>query len=353
MRTPFAIDLTLPRIRFGRGERARLGEELARLGLERALLISTPGQADRARAAASADNGRIAAAHPHAAMHTPVDVTEAAVRSVVANRCDGIVAVGGGSSVNLAKAITARTGLPAIVLPTTYAGSEMTPILGETAGGEKRTRRDSSLVPRAVIYDADLIDSLPASVVGPSGMNAVAHAVEALYAPDGHPVATSWATEAIRTLGRTLPAAMTGDRAAREEALYGAWLASLCLAAVSMGLHHKLCHTLGGTFGLQHAETHAVMLPYSLAYNAAAAPEAARAVAVALDADDGPRGLHRLLTQVSPVTSLAALGLAEDSLDTAAERAVASPYPNPRPLDRAAIRAILAQAWRGASPETP
>ena len=179
---------------------------------------------------------------------------------VARERVDGLVAVGGGSTIGLAKAIALRTGLPQVAIPTTYAGSEMTDILGETEGGAKTTRRSEAVRPEAVIYDVELTRSLPPGLSATSGLNAIAHAAEALYARDGNPVIALMAEEGVRALAAALPAIVAdpGDMAARGDALYGAWLCGLCLGAASMALHHKLAHVLGGSFDLPHAETHAV-----------------------------------------------------------------------------------------------
>src|SRR6185369_5308698 len=168
----------------------------------------------------------------------------------------------------LAKAIALRTGLPQVIVPTTYAGSELTSVLGETAGGRKTTQRTPAVRPETVLYDVSLTLSLPVPVSAASGLNALAHAVEARYAPDANPMTDLLAAEATRLLTSALPriAADPSDVDARTDALRGAWLAGTCLDAVQMGLHHRLCHHLGGKFGLPHAETHAVLLPYVMAH---------------------------------------------------------------------------------------
>ena len=186
------------------------------------------------------------------------------------------MALGGGSTIGLAKAIALRTDLPQIAIPTTYAGSEMTPILGETKDGRKTTQKSMKVLPEVVIYDVDLTMTLPAGLSGTSGINAIAHAVEALYAEDANPIISVLAEQSIAALGRALPqiAADPSDREARSDAQYGAFLAGACLGSVGMALHHKLCHTLGGTFDLPHSETHTIVLPHALAYNAPAVPKA-------------------------------------------------------------------------------
>jgi alcohol dehydrogenase class IV len=285
-------------------------------------------------------------------MHTPVEVTEAAIAVVQAQDIDGFVAIGGGSTVGLGKALSLRTGLPHIAMPTTYAGSEMTPILGETRHGVKTTQRSQDLIPDTVIYDVDLTLGLPAKVSAASGMNAIAHAVEALYAEDANPLTSLMAEEGIAALARALPQIMVSpsDGTARHDALYGAWLCGTCLGAVGMSLHHKLCHVLGGSFDLPHAETHAIVLPHAAAYNAVAAPEAMARVARALGASDAARGLNELARSLRLPKTLAEIGMPESGIDRAADMAVQNAYANPRPVDRASVRELIAAAYRGDAP---
>jgi maleylacetate reductase len=336
---------------FGDGTLARTGEEIERLGRGRALVLTTVGHAAAGRRLAAQLGTRAAGAFAGAAMHTPVDVTEAALRAYREAGADCVVALGGGSTIGLGKAIAVRTGADQVAVPTTYAGSEMTDILGETDGGGKRTRRDPAILPETVIYDVALTVGLPPVLTASSGLNALAHAVEALYAPDRNPVLTLMAGEGVRALGSALPALADapGDRAARTRALYGAWLCGAALGGTTMALHHKLCHVLGGSFGLPHSETHAVVLPHAAAYNAAAAGELLAPVAEALGGSPGP-ALHRLARRMGAPRSLRELGLAEGDIDRAAALAVEAPYWNPRPVERDAVRALLAAAWEGARP---
>jgi alcohol dehydrogenase class IV len=288
-------------------------------------------------------------------MHVPIEVARAARDAAATLDADCCVAVGGGSTVGLGKAIALESSLPIIAVPTTYAGSEMTPIYGLTEGRLKRTGRDMRVLPRTVIYDPALTLSLPASISAASGINAMAHAVEALYADDANPVISLMAEEAIRALGVALPAIVRApdDAAARSNARYGAWLAGTCLGAVGMALHHKLCHTLGGTFNLPHAQTHAAMLPHTAHYNHGAAPDALARVARALGgkraADAGPL-LFELNRALGIPMALAQIGMPEHGLDEAADLACKNPYANPRPVERDAIRALLQRAWQGAEP---
>ena len=183
-------------------------------------------------------------------------------------------------------------------------------------------------------------------------MNAIAHCVEALYAENGNPVISLMAEEGIRALAASLPAVVdrSDDLAARSTALYGAWLAGASLGAVGMALHHKLCHTLGGTFNLPHAETHAVILPYVAAYNRDAAPVAMTRVARALGAADPATGLFELARRVGAPAGLRQIGLEEADLDRAATLATTNPYFYPRPVTRESVRALLEDAWQGRRP---
>ncbi|MCB8883578.1 maleylacetate reductase [Acidisoma cellulosilytica] len=341
------------RVIFGSGTLARLPEEVERLDLHRVLVLAAPQQADDAQQIAARIGPRAAAVFSGATMHTPVSVTEEAMRLVQTERIDGLVAVGGGSTTGLGKAIALRTDLPQIVAPTTYAGSEMTPILGETRDGQKVTQKSPRVLPETVIYDVDLTLNLPVALSGTSGINAIAHAVEALYAQDRNPIMSLMALEGIRAMARALPVIVQspGDRAARSDALYGAWLCGLCLGTVGMALHHKLCHTLGGTFDLPHAETHTAVLPHAVAYNAPALPDEMAALAAALGATDAAQGLFDLADAVGAQHALKHLGMPEAGIERTADMAVANPYWNPRPLERQAIRDLIAHAYAGERPQ--
>lgn len=340
------------RVLFGAGTSARLGEEAERLGIKRALVLTTPEQQDLGHRLGAGLGNRLAGLFAGARMHTPVEITNEALRIVESRDIDGLVAIGGGSTVGLGKALSLRTGLPHLAVPTTYAGSEMTPILGETNNGIKTTQHSQDLVPDAVIYDVDLTVSLPPHVSAASGLNAIAHAVEALYAPDANPLTSLMAEDGIAALARALPriVAEPADAGARRDALYGAWLCGVCLGAVGMSLHHKLCHVLGGMFNLPHAETHAIVLPHAAAYNAAAAPEAMTRIARALCTADAPQGLFDLAQRLALPRRLADIGMPEDGIARAAEMAVRNPYANPRPVERVAIQDLIAAAWRGDTP---
>ena len=349
----FVYEALPARIVFGHGTFSQLPDEVARLGLQRALVLATPQQAHEAERIAATLGGRSVGIFAGAAMHTPVEVTAQAMAVVSARRADGLIAVGGGSTTGLAKAIALRSDLPQIVVPTTYAGSEMTPILGETADGRKTTQRSPKVLPEVVIYDVDLTLTLPVGLSGTSGINAIAHAVEALYARDANPVISLMAEEGIRALACALPKITADplDRAARSDALYGAYLCGACLGAVGMALHHKLCHTLGGSFDLPHAETHTIVLPHALAYNAPAVPQAIERIERALGTKNAPHRLYELAGEVGAPRALRDLGMPEDGIARAADQAAANPYWNPAPLERNGIERLIRQAWNGLPPD--
>lgn len=341
------------RILFGVDTISRIPDELARLSVKRALIICTPGQLDLAERVRELSGDSATAIFPGAAMHTPVEVTAEAMHIVAGKQIDCLVAIGGGSTIGLSKAIAYRTDLPQVAIATTYAGSEMTPILGQTEDGVKTTLVDQKVIPEVVIYDVRLTLALPPGFSGISGINAIAHAVEALYAENKNAATSAIAVEGIEKLAHALPVitANPQDIDARSDALLGASLCGQCLASIGMALHHKLCHTLGGAFDLPHAATHTAVLPHAAAYNAEADPVAMQQVADALGAGSAPAGLFELGHAVRATMALRDLGLAESDLDRAADLAVREPYWNPRPLEREAIRELLARAWVGEAPQ--
>ena len=349
---PFIYASVPSRVVFGSGTLDRVAEEVRALDCGRALVLSTPQQADAARDLADRLGGLCAGLFTEAAMHTPVAITERAMQVVRGLGADCTVALGGGSTTGLGKAIALRTDLPQIVIPTTYAGSEATSILGETRDGLKTTQKSPRILPEVILYDVDLTLTLPVGLSATSGMNAIAHAVEGLYTQDANPIVSLMAEEGVRALGSALPriARDPGDREARSDALYGAWLCGVVLGSVGMALHHKLCHTLGGTFNLPHAETHTVVLPHAAAYNAGAAPQAMARVARALGVKDAPQGLYDLAASLGAPVALKAIGMPQDGLDRAADLAVANPYWNPAPLEASRLRRLLEDAYEGRAP---
>ncbi len=341
------------RVVFGQGTLARIADEVQLLGCRRPFVMSDAHHVEGAAARVLQLLGdQVAGFSTEAAMHTPVDVTERVLERVHAGAPDCLVSLGGGSTTGLSKALALRTGLPQIVIPTTYAGSEATPILGQTEQGRKTTLRSPRVLPRTIVYDIDLTLGMPVHLSVVSGMNAMAHAVEALYARDGNPITSMLAEQGIAALARALPviAADTRNAGARSDALFGAWACGNCLGTVGMALHHKLCHTLGGSFDLPHAETHTVILPQVAAFNAVSAPQALQRVARALGVDKAGAGLFDLAESLGAPTTLKAIGMSESDLDKAAEIATSAPYWNPRAVDKGAIRTLLDDAYHGRRP---
>jgi len=334
-----------PRVVFG--PVARLGDELSRASLERAFILSTPGRAATVRDIVTMLGDRAAGWFDRAEPHVPVACVDEAERAVRTAQPDGLVAFGGGSAIGLAKALALRMPFPIVAIPTTYSGSEMTGIWGLTSGGRKETGRDPRVAPQIVLYDAVLTVSLPPATSAASGMNAMAHAAEALYAANATDAVRQSAEEAARLLAAGLPAVIDhpDDLGARERVLRGAHLAGDALGRASMGLHHRLCHVLGGSFGLPHALTHAVLLPHVVTFNAEAAPEAMARLARAIGADDAARGLAALNARIGITARLRDLGLSSGDIGIAAETAAESRYPNPRPAAAADIETILRKAY--------
>ncbi|OCK77471.1 putative maleylacetate reductase [Lepidopterella palustris CBS 459.81] len=339
------------RVVFGGGSLQKLPAEVSRLNLSAPLLLSTPQQAEQAGQLKTILNGNIAGLFTEATMHTPTYITEKALEYAKAQKADSVVSIGGGSTIGLGKAISIRTGLPHICIPTTYAGSEMTSILGETKDGRKTTRSDPKILPATVIYDVDLTMTLPTGLSATSGVNAIAHAVESLYARNTNPVINLLALEGIRALASSLPTLITSPTSptARSSAFYGAWLCASCLGSVGMALHHKLCHTLGGSFNLPHADTHTIVLPHAIAYNAPAIPDVMKKLSEVLPESDGNaiKGLNVLLEKLGAKRGLREFGMKEEDVDKAAEIALSNPYWNPRPVEKGPIREVIRRAWAG------
>jgi maleylacetate reductase len=360
---PFVHEALPGRVVFGVGSVERVGDEVATLGLERVLLVVD--EASKAVGDRIADDlgERYVGRLDEVRQHVPEELATSARLTAVEARADGVVTVGGGSATGLGKAIAvdpaaqeaAAGGLVSLVaVPTTYAGSEMTPIYGVT-GEHKQTGRDLRALPRTVVYDPVLTVGMPPAITASSGFNALAHCVEGLYAPGANPIVGLQAVEGVRALAGALPVAVErpDDLDGRGRALYGAYLAGAVLAVAGTALHHKLCHVLGGTFGLVHGDVNAVVLPHVVAYNAEAAPEAMAGVAVGLEVASGKEAtaLRSLAERLGAPTSLAALGMPADGLDEAAERAVADTgTTNPRPPDVVSLRALLQRAFDGAPP---
>jgi alcohol dehydrogenase class IV len=337
---------------FGQGAVHGLRAEVKRLGCSRVLLVTGPGLEEPVASLRAELGDLVAAEFTDAVVHTPTHITDRAVAVFASAGCDGVVSLGGGSATGLSKALAARTDAPQVVVPTTYAGSEVTPVLGETTDGVKTTRSGPEILPETVVYDVDLTLGLPVPLSVVSAVNAMAHAVEALYSPDANPVTDQHAVESVRLLADGLRRISDDPRnlRARSELLQGAWLAGICLATAGMGLHHKLCHTVGASLDLPHAETHTVILPHAMHYNAAAAPVVMERIGGILGGAYAPAAVHDLVKGLNGPVSLHELGVAESDLPALAEAAVTRPYPNPAPVTDEGIRALLVAAWRGDRP---
>lgn len=337
---------------FGAGSVARLADELDRRELRRALILSTPEQRHHAEQIATLIGARMAGIFDGAVMHVPVTTVDEALAAASSLEADCTISIGGGSTTGLGKALALRADLANIAIPTTYAGSEMTNVWGMTEAGRKRTGRDNRVVPTFAIYDPELTLDLPAAIAGPSGLNAMAQAVVNVTAASPNPIITALAIDGIRAIAHGLPTVIRtpGDIDARSDVLYGACLCGAALGVGITGLHHRLCHTLGGSFNTSHADTHAILLAYSVAYNASAAPQGTARVAEALGVGDAAAGIFDLLHEVSAVTNLAQLGLADTDLDRAADIATETPCVNPAPVSRAAVRELLGRAFSGERP---
>lgn len=351
--TAFTFPGLSTRVVFGSGTLLQVADEVARLGHSRALVLSTPHQRPEAEALAARLGALSAGVFAGAVMHTPTDVTEAALAAYAASGATAVVALGGGSTIGLGKAIALRTGADQVVIPTTYAGSEMTDILGQTVQGRKTTERAAAIRPEVVIYDVDLTLTLPVAMTVTSGLNAIAHAMEALYAPDRNPVVELMCREALEAFNEALPRLVRepANRTARERTLYGAWLCSIALGNVTMALHHKLAHTLGGKFNLPHADTHAILLPHTAAFNAVAVPDLLAPLTRTFGTAPGA-GLWDFARRIGAPMRLADLGMTPADLDRAADIAVQNPYANPRAFTRADIRSLLQAAHEGRRPTT-
>lgn len=338
---------------FGSGTISSLAAEIRKLNVTRTLIVTTSFQADEAIKLQKILGERANAIFTKAAMHTPVDITERALTVFKKFGADGIVALGGGSAIGLSKALALRTGVPQIVIPTTYAGSEMTSILGQTVDGKKTTQKTLKVLPNVVIYDVDYTLSLPPKMSVTSGINAIAHAVEALYAEDANPILALLAEEGIAKLTSALPKVLEypDNINSRTDALHGAWLCAICLGSGGVALHHKLCHVLGGMFDLPHAETHTVILPHALTYNAPSIPKAMVILRRAMDTEQPAAKLFDIAKQANVPTSLKALGMPQAGIDKVIKQVMDNPYYNPHPLKAEDLKVLLQNAWHGKRPK--
>jgi maleylacetate reductase len=347
------------RVVFGGGSLGHVASEARMLGT-RIVIISGRHEAEAAAAVSAELGDDLVWRIPEVVQHVPVAAVARGLEAALDVTAGVLVSIGGGSATGLAKAVARDTGLPIVAVPTTYAGSEMTSIWGQSDQSGKTTGRDPRVLPRTVVYDPALTVSMPAEFTAASGMNALAHAVESLYAPDSTPQSSEVAEEAIRALTHGLPRAVRqpDDLAARTETLRGAWLAGWALGSTTMGLHHKLAHVLGGTYHLPHAAVHSVLLPHVAAFNAPAAPGPFSRAARALDLS-GPdavgSGLFELATRLNAPTSLADLGLEQNAVEVVAKivapgSASAAPVSNPRDFTEQDVSYLVWRAFLGEEP---
>jgi maleylacetate reductase len=339
---------------FGAGALQQLPAELDRREYHKALVLSTPEQRHHAEAVRDLIATRCAGIFDQAVMHVPIQTVTEAQTLAAAVQADCTVSIGGGSTTGLGKALALKSGLPNIAIPTTYAGSEMTNVWGITEAGRKTTGRDNLVVPTFAIYDPELTLDLPATISGPSGINAMAQAVVNVTADKPNPIISALALDGIRALAVSLPQIIEQPRnlEARTQALYGACLCGAALGVGITGLHHRLCHTLGGSFNTSHADTHAILLAYSVAYNAQAVIEGTNRVAHAMGCEDAARGIWDLLHLVSTKTNLRDLGLTEADLARVADIATGTTCLNPRPVTRQGVLELLTDAFNGEPPRS-
>ena len=354
----FTYDALPGRVVFGPGaSRKRLAEEVDRLGAERVLLIATEQERELAEELSAPLADRVVSVFTGVRPHVPVEVAVAARETLRRLRADCLLSVGGGSTTGTAKAVALEKPLPILAVPTTYAGSEMTPVWGLTEAQRKTTGRSIDVLPKVVVYDPELTFSLPPFITGPSAMNAMAHCVEAFYASGTNPIASLMAEEGIRALARGIPVAVEKpqDLEGRTETLYGAYLAGAAFAVAGSGLHHKICHVLGGAYNLPHAEMHTVILPHAVAFNEEAIPEVMDRVIGALGAEreeGAALGFYNLAERIGAPTALKDIGMKEEDIGEAVSLILeAAPKDNPRPVDEAGVRSILERAFWGMRPE--
>ncbi|MBY4569690.1 maleylacetate reductase [Gordonia sihwensis] len=347
------IHETLPqRVVFARGDApAAVAAEVAAVGGTRAMLIHSGPSAEQVEAVAA--RLPLAVRHGDVAMHVPIEVAERARAAARTGDVDVLVSVGGGSATGLAKAVALRSGVPIVAVPTTYAGSEATNVWGMTENGVKTTGTDRRVLPASIVYDATLLQSLPADLSVASGLNALAHCVDSMWGPRADPIDRALAEEGIRGLRAGMMGLVDGAGGldAIEQTLYGAYLAAVSFASAGSGMHHKICHVLGGMYDLPHAQTHAVVLPHVLAFNAPGAPEAAARISRAFGSQNAVAGLAALRRAVSAPRALKDYGMPEEGITAAVPPILAAiPTNNPTPVGTDDLTALLRAAWEGDEP---
>lgn len=322
------------------------------MSLNRALVLCTPAQHAEGQRVVDLLGDKAVGLYAKAAMHVPMERVEEALQLQAQLGADCSVAIGGGSTTGLGKALALKAGLKNIAIPTSYAGSEMTNVWGITQEGRKTTGRDNRVVPDLTIYDPTLTLTMPPAFAASSGLNAMAQAAVNIATDNASPMVEALALEAVRRLAHALPIVLDDaeNLDARAEAQMGACMAGSALGTGTTGLHHRLCHTFGGSFGTPHAETHTVLLPYSIAYNSKAVAAGTAKLAQALGCSDAADGLQQLAKRLGAPSNLAQLNIKKDDLDEAARITLANPLQNPEPVSVENVRHLLDCAYEGTPP---
>jgi maleylacetate reductase len=355
-------------IHFGRGTLARVRAIVRDLGGRRVMLVTTRSRAEsaEARRLVTGLGPVVESVFAEARAHVPTAVVQAALQQARRDGVDTIVSFGGGSCADLGKAVCYfteqeagtpgasffdRPALPHIAVPTTYSGAEVTPYFGMT---DEHTRRKSgaggpTIAPAAVVYDPEVTLSTPPRISAETGMNALAHCVEAAYSPARTPEAEAVAIAGAARIFRALPQviARPGDLGARTEMLAAAALAGRCLQNASMGVHHGLAQLLGGRTAIAHGLANGVLLAHAVRFNADAVPDELDRLARALSVADVATAIDELRATLGLPGSLAECGVTDDDLDAVARLAESSPAvaANPKPVSAADARAILDAAF--------
>ncbi|MDV8023846.1 maleylacetate reductase [Rhodococcus sp. IEGM 1330] len=345
----FEHDSLAQRVLFGAGKAAsNLAAEVTRLGATSVMVIAGPAETELAKSVCSKIEPRLM--YSEVVQHVPIETAEKARAAAREHEVDLLVSIGGGSTTGLAKAVALTSGIPIVAIPTTYAGSEATNVWGLTESSRKTTGVDARVLPTTVIYDVLSLLTLPVELSVASGLNALAHSVDSMWAPRADPINSTLAVEAITALSSGLrdikrdPSSQSGH----EQTLYGAYLSAVAFASAGSGLHHKICHVLGGTYNMPHAQTHAIVLPHVLEYNAPYAPAAEQRIANAFGTTTAVEGLWSLRTELEAPTALRDYGLKESDLDEAVALVLeAAPASNPRPVTAESLMTLLRNLWAG------
>lgn len=349
----FEHDSLAQRVLFGAGRSSsHLAAEVDRLGATSVMVIAGPAETDLAKSVCREIEPRLM--YSDVVPHVPIETAEKARAAASTHEVDLLVSIGGGSTTGLAKAVALTTGIPIVAIPTTYAGSEATNVWGLTEASRKTTGVDARVLPTTVIYDVLSLLTLPVELSVASGLNALAHSVDSMWAPRADPINSTLAVEAIGALSRGLREIKhdSASQSGHEQTLYGAYLSAVAFASAGSGLHHKICHVLGGTYNMPHAQTHAVVLQHVLEYNGPYTPAAEQRMANAFGSTGAVEGLRSLRTELDAPTALRDYGLQESDLDEAVALVLdAAPASNPRPVTTKSLTILLRNAWAGTTSE--